>query len=127
MRVSDFWLSDPDALLPTAEDFSKFSCNLVRDLAQISADGHWLLCCVSALSSNYSHGNLLETPAMEIFNSERYQQNRAALHTGEFPNPVCERCYKKQAETYLAEEPASPVSWSSPLPLVGERRQEASV
>lgn len=127
VRVSDYWLSDPDALLQTPEYFTKFSCPLVRDMAQISADGHWLLCCVSALSTNYAYGSLLERPALEIFNSEKYQHNRAALQTGEFPNPVCERCYKKQAETYLAGEPGGQVFWPAPLPLLDERRDEASV
>jgi radical SAM protein with 4Fe4S-binding SPASM domain len=59
---------------------------------RITFAGDVTLGCCSPFAETYSYGNVLKQPFGEIWNNERFQNNRAMARRDVAPTPTCASC-----------------------------------
>jgi len=69
------------------------SCRSFWDIAQISWDGYWVLCCWEPRPEIINFGNVLTTPFRLLWNSQDVQSMRIKLAEKNFLNVPCNDCY----------------------------------
>lgn len=78
-----------------------FMCNFFwGEEFRVSFSGHVTLGCCTPFGESYSYGNVFETPFAEVWNNEKFQENRRAAREGKTTNTLCAGCDKFAKEFF---------------------------
>ena len=68
------------------------SCRIHNHIAQITIDGDWNLCCTD-WAKTISFGNVIQTPILELWYSDKFKKMRKDLRAGVARLNVCKDCF----------------------------------